>query len=129
LVETIDIFPTLTDLCGLQTPSSLDGRSLRPWLDRPATPTAKPARSFWTGGQRTVRTEQWRMIATPVEGAASPQVELFDYKSDPGETKNHAAAQPEVVKELQAQLNQRPRLTEPEGKAAKKKKKAAAANP
>lgn len=60
VVETVDVFPTLTDLCGLPAPASLDGASLRPYLERPGAPTTKPARGFWTNGQRTVRTERWR---------------------------------------------------------------------
>lgn len=124
LVETVDIFPTLADLCGLPTPGGLDGRSLRPWLDRPATPTAKPARSFWTGQQRTLRTDRWRIIAAPGGEAGASQVELFDYASDPDETRNHAAEQRDVVRDLEAQLATRPPLPAPEGKAAKKKKAA-----
>lgn len=122
IVETVDIFPTLADLCGLPAPATLDGRSLRPWLEKPATPTAKPARSFWTGGQRTLRTDRWRVITAPGADAASPQVELFDYATDPGETSNHAAAQPDVVRDLRAQLEKRPALSEATPKSAKKKK-------
>jgi arylsulfatase A-like enzyme len=39
LVLNIDFFPTLADLGGLQTPTYVDGRSLRPVLDGSATPT------------------------------------------------------------------------------------------
>ena len=124
LVETVDIFPTLTDLCGLPTPGALDGRSLRPQLDRPATPAAKPARGFWTDGQRTIRTERWRLIAARAADG-SPQFELFDYTSDPLETRNHAAAHPEVIRDLLAQLAQRPELPAPAQKSSPKKKNSA----
>ncbi len=33
LSETIDIAPTLLDLCGLRPPAAMDGRSLRPFLE------------------------------------------------------------------------------------------------
>jgi iduronate 2-sulfatase len=108
LVETVDLFPTLTDLCGLRAPAALDGRSLRPQLYDPAAPAAKPALGFWTGGQRTVRTERWRLIAHQVKDADAPHVELFDYETDPAETRNHAAAHPAIVKELLARLDQAP---------------------
>lgn len=103
-VESIDIFPTLTDLCGLETPDSLDGRSLSAILNDPAAPALKPAHGFWTGGQRTVRTDRWRLIVHPSQpkdtSNDSPQVELFDYANDPDETRNHAAEHPTVVAEL-----------------------------
>ncbi len=105
LVETIDIFPTLVDLCGLPRPAELDGRSLRPQLADPAAPTTKPALSFWTGGQRTIRTERWRMIAQEASAPGTPPtVELFDMVSDPDEGRNVAAAEPAVVKDLLARL-------------------------
>lgn len=124
LVETVDIFPTLTDLCGLPTPGTLDGRSLRPQLDRPATSAAKPARGFWTDGQRTIRTARWRLIAARAADG-SPQFELFDYANDPFETRNHAAAHPEVIRDLLAQLAQRPELPSPAQKSSPKKKSSA----
>jgi hypothetical protein len=39
----------------------------------------------------------------------SPRVELFDYENDPEETRNHAEAQPEIVRELLARLEAGPR--------------------
>ncbi|MBL9186878.1 MAG: sulfatase [Opitutaceae bacterium] len=126
LVETVDIFPTLADLCGLPAPAGLDGRSLRPQLERPATPAAKPARAFWTDGQRTIRTERWRLIAARAADG-SPQFELFDYATDPFETRNHAAAHPEVVRDLRAQLDLRPELPGQSAKSSGKKKSAVAA--
>jgi iduronate 2-sulfatase len=108
IVETVDLFPTLTDLCGLPTPAGLDGQSLRTYLNDPATSTAKPARGFWTKGQQTVRTDRWRLILQPGKGAGEPVVELFDYQLDRDETRNHADAQPQVVKELLARLQPEP---------------------
>ncbi len=121
LVETVDLLPTLTDLCQLPTPAELDGRSLRPQLNDPAAASTKPAHSFWNDGQRTVRTDRWRLIVQPTDTADAPQLELFDYQSDPAETKNHAAAHPEVVQELLAKLKLVPDPTKP--RAAKPKSK------
>jgi iduronate 2-sulfatase len=119
-VESVDIFPTLTELCGIDAPKTLDGLSLRSILNDPEAAAMKPAHGFWTGGQQTIRTERWRLIVHPnlrsdpasrltgdsaddITGdatAAMPLVELFDYESDPAETRNHAAEQPQVVDEL-----------------------------
>ena len=62
-VESLDIYSTLTDVCGLKIPSQLEGRSLKPLLENPAAPWDKPAYSFITKGQikgATVRTERFR---------------------------------------------------------------------
>jgi iduronate 2-sulfatase len=118
IVETVDVFPTLADLCGLESPATLDGQSLRPQLIDPEAPAAKPAHGFWTGGQRTVRTDRWRLIVHPSiaqpatshtsNGDDSPPVELFDYETDPDETRNHAPQHPEVVAELLERLGKVP---------------------
>ena len=60
-VESLDIYSTLTDICGLKVPSQLEGRSLKPLLQNPAAPWDRPAYSFITKGQikgATVRTER-----------------------------------------------------------------------
>ena len=101
VVESVDIMPTLLDLCELKAPEELDGRSLRPQLKDPAAASAKAAHGFWTRGQRTIRTDQWRLIVHPSRNGA---VELFDYRIDPQETRNHAEAHPEVVRELKEKL-------------------------
>ena len=113
-VETVDVFPTLVELCGLTAPASLDGRSLRPQLNDPKAPATKPAHGFWTGGQRTIRTERWRLIEQSSNGeksTQSPRIELFDYKTDPDETRNHAAEHADVVAELQGQLHKVPAVS------------------
>ena len=107
IVETVDVFPTLMDLCGLPAPPELDGRSLRPQLNDPNAKSLKPALGFWTGGQRSIRTEQWRLIAKPGKDnndKAATQVELFDMISDPDETRNQVTERPEVVSELTKSL-------------------------
>ncbi len=117
-VETVDVFPTLADICGLPLPRTLDGATLRPFLERSGTAAQKPARGFWTNGQRALRNERWRLIAAPASGGGT-QWELFDYESDPGETRNHAAANPEIVRALHAEMG----LWSPiEGGAGKAKK-------
>lgn len=107
LTETVDIFPTLTDLAGLPAPAGLDGRSLRPALENPATATTKPARGYWTNGQHTIRDDRWRLIVSRAAGGAA-QYELFDYTSDPDETRNVAARHRDVVARLESALGPHP---------------------
>ena len=100
-VETIDLFPTLADLCGLQAPDGLDGLSLRPQLEDPAAASSKPAFGYW-GNRRTIRDDRWRLIVA----GDGDQAELFDYQTDPGETRNHTADHPERVRELLRTLDE-----------------------
>ena len=51
IVETVDLFPTLMELCELKSPTNLDGISLLPQLSDPNKPTSKPAYSFWTSAR------------------------------------------------------------------------------
>ncbi|MEZ5949974.1 MAG: hypothetical protein R3C12_12315 [Planctomycetaceae bacterium] len=81
---------------------------MRPYLVDPAKPSLKPARGFWTGGRQTVRDDRWRLIVHPASRKSGAYVELFDYRNDPEETRNHAADLPEVVSRLQAQLRAAP---------------------
>jgi uncharacterized sulfatase len=92
-VEFLDMYPTLTDLCGLKkdVPTGLHGKSLRPLLDNPNARWDKPAvtqthRANDVRGY-SLRTERYRysMWADGKEGE-----ELYDYSKDPRELKNLA---------------------------------------
>jgi iduronate 2-sulfatase len=48
LVELVDIYPTLVDICRLPVPAGLEGRSLRPWLESPGHPSPAAAFSQFT---------------------------------------------------------------------------------
>lgn len=105
IVETVDVFPTLVELCRLPLPAGLDGRSLKPQLVEPSSKSGKPALAFWTNGQRTIRDERWRLIAHRARGSDEmPPVELFDLAADPNEARNEADRRPEVVAALLKQL-------------------------
>ena len=47
-----------------------------------------------------------RVVEKPLAMTSVPEVQLFDLSTDPGETKNIAAANPEVVARLQARLDE-----------------------
>ena len=108
VVELIDLFPTLVELCGLPKPPDLEGRSLRPWLDEPTAPSDKPAISFLIRetvlgpviGQ-SIRTERWRYTDWGYRGK-----ELYDHQTDPGEFINVVGApqNAEMVKNLRGVL-------------------------
>lgn len=112
-VETVDVFPTLLDLCHLPSVPGLDGHSLMNHLKDPSAASSKPAHSFWTAGQRSIRTERWRLTVLPAKGDVATPFELFDYQTDPQETQNHAASQPAVVEQLLSMLENIPKPTRP----------------
>lgn len=90
-VELVDLYPTLSDLCGLAPPQGVQGVSLKPLLEDPQAPWDHPAYTQVTRGKtimgRTVRTERWRY--TEWDNGAKG-VELYDQDNDPKEFKNLA---------------------------------------
>jgi iduronate 2-sulfatase len=108
LVEQVDIYPTLTGLAGLPTPSSVQGRSLQPLLADPNAPGKPAAFSTMVSSHtkligHSVRTDRFRYIEWD-EGRAGRQ--LYDHQSDPDELHNLASNpnQADRLKRLQARL-------------------------
>ena len=84
-VGLIDIFPTLTDLCDMQSPKQLQGQSLLPLLKDPAAKWERPALTSTKAGNHTVRSERWRYIRY-----ADGSEELYDHSTDSHEWHNLA---------------------------------------
>lgn len=59
LVEFVDIYPTLAELCNLETPRHLQGKSLKPLLENPDTDWDATAISRYYDGV-SVRTDRYR---------------------------------------------------------------------
>jgi iduronate 2-sulfatase len=92
VVQSIDIYPTLVELCDLPQPAGVEGRSLVPLLENPAAPRDHPAYTVWSEDGRTftgvsVRDERWR-YAEFDDGRGGAM--LFDEDADPQELKNLA---------------------------------------
>ena len=85
-VSLIDLFPTLTELLGIEAPSYLEGTSLVPLLEDPDAPWDYPAISTFGFGNHAVRTEQFRYIRY-----SDGSEELYDHETDPNEWTNLAA--------------------------------------
>lgn len=93
LVELLDLYPTLCDLCDLPTPPVVQGKSLRRLLEDPAAilhdavfteARRGPSVEYWG---RSVRTLRWRYTEWN-EGRDG--VELYDHSVDPQEYANLA---------------------------------------
>ena len=118
LVELIDLYPTLSELCGLDKPKHLKGKSLVPVLGdstksvREAAFTVTRARGKSPKklfGQkplgRTIRTARYRYTEWGESGKYG--VELYDYKTDPDEYINLARRKgnESLVKIMQTKLH------------------------
>ncbi|MEI6235934.1 MAG: sulfatase [Planctomycetota bacterium] len=103
LVEFVDLYPTLADLCGVKMPHAGAGVSLRPILEKPDTAGRGAAFTLVSRGPKlyaqSIRTNRWRFTRW-----SDGVTELYDHDSDPEELHNKANTQPEIEKELIQQL-------------------------
>jgi arylsulfatase A-like enzyme len=115
LVEFVDIYPTVAELCGLPKPEGVEGFSFKPLLDDPQRPWKTAAFSQFPrlipgegGGMgHSIRTERYRLTEWAVPGKDFRGYELYDYQADPQGNEN-VAQKPEYagrLKELTGQLH------------------------
>ncbi len=112
IVEQVDLFPTLAELCGFKSPDGIDGRSFAPALtDQPYSAREFAyseyyfCRRVFTADDRfvgkppilMVRTDRWKLNYLSWERS-----ELFDLANDPGEFRNliDDSGNAGIVKEL-----------------------------
>jgi len=94
IVQSLDIYPTLVELCGLKPPAGgLQGSSLVLLLKNPRAQWDRPVFSIWSEDGATVhgtavRTEQWRYAEFGPAGSNGAM--LFDVHADPLEMTNLA---------------------------------------
>ncbi len=108
LVELVDIYPTLIDLCNLTAPHKLEGNSLRPMLEDPQTKvkevalsqTPRPSNSKSVRYSEkppqvmgySIRTDRFRYTEWQDFSTGEVQAkELYDHEADPQESNNIVA--------------------------------------
>jgi len=104
VIELLDLYPTLVELCGLpKPPQNLEGTSLIPLLEEPGS--AWKSAAFTTRAYHLndfgIKTKEYTLVSREAEG-----VRLFDRKSDPFNLHDVSQAKPEVVEELLALRDQ-----------------------
>jgi arylsulfatase len=99
-----DILPTLIECCGIAAPAGakFDGASLAGLLTGKTSALAERMLVVQYGqrplkGECAVIWNRWRMVNAK---------ELYDIKADPGQAKDVAAANPEVLKRMQAHYDE-----------------------
>ena len=80
LSELIDLYPTVSRLCGLKIPGNLQGKDISGMLDDPAVKVRDAALS--SGKGRLLRTEKWALLDYGKKG------ELYDMENDPKQYDN-----------------------------------------
>jgi len=100
-VEQIDLAPTILDFCAIEPGPTMQGRSLRPLLQRAGAHKPYTYSEFLPYQLKAIRSDAWKLIADHKTGAH----ELFDLRADGAERRNLAAERPEVVQELLTQLS------------------------
>jgi arylsulfatase A-like enzyme len=127
LVQLIDVMPTLLDLSGLPHPEGMQGQSLVPllqmpasqgtaWKKRPAITEKQPMRgpndrpdpanerdASWQSF--AIHDGEWKLIHHTIRPAGKPEFELFDALRDPLDQKDLASAHPDVVERLKKALD------------------------
>jgi arylsulfatase A len=97
-----DVLPTLAELVGQKGPPGLDGVSVLPAL-LDGKPVEHPP-LYWEFHERwfdqAARIGDWKAVRNGKDGP----IELYDLKTDPGETRDVAAGHPGVVKRLEVYL-------------------------
>ena len=102
LVTSMDLYPTLADLCGALVPTDriIDGLNVVDvWLDPTARSPHETFAYYRGNALEAVRDTQWKLH---VARDGQEVFELYELKNDAGESRDVASAQPTVVDRLRA---------------------------
>ena len=99
LVELVDLYPTLAEICSLPVDRDLHGTSFARLLDEPKakskaaafSQTPRPYTRPEEAMGRSIRTDRYRLVEWTGTKLAAPRYELYDYKSDAPEKINLAS--------------------------------------
>lgn len=87
LVYLYDLFPTISNLCGLPAPKEIDGINLFPVIKGEKPDVRSSLYTAYRNTVRAVRTSDWKLIRYPQIN----YTQLFNLKTDPQEISNVAS--------------------------------------
>ena len=100
-----DVFPTFSEIVGINTPNNLDGISFLPTLLQNGNQEEHDY-LYWEfheqGGRQAIRKGDWKAVKYDVLKNPGAPMELYNLAEDVSEENNVAQSHPEVVKEMQA---------------------------
>ena len=111
ITQLIDLYPTLSELCGLQDdqPAILQGRSLAAYVkgESPVEQASLAYTITYKGQAASIRTSRWRYTRWGEE-IGDGNEELYDHLQDPEEHKNLAydPGLREILSELRTQFEE-----------------------
>ncbi|MBN1419966.1 MAG: arylsulfatase [Planctomycetes bacterium] len=101
LASFADVMPTIADLAGADCPADTDGISFVPEIlgeEAAGRTQRRHAYLYWEYGQAVaVRMDEWKAIRPKTKAAW----ELYDLSTDISETRDLAAARPEILRKME----------------------------
>jgi arylsulfatase len=106
-----DVLPTIAEVTGTKPPPGIDGISFVPTLlGRPEDQTRHDF-LYWEfpayGGQQAVRMGDWKAVRQKMRDRKNPdplKIELYNLKTDVGESRDVAADHPEIVAQMRERM-------------------------
>lgn len=98
IVSTIDIYPTLLELCGVDQQYETDGKSFVKLLENSDNKEWENVSYSYYNDGISLRTKRYRI--TRYYRQEEPKIELYDHVKDPYENINIAKDHPEIVEKL-----------------------------
>ena len=125
VVNLLDMYPTLVELCGLPVNPENEGRSFAPALRDPNLAWNRPTLTTYNCGNHSVTDGRYRFTYYGGKGGA---VELYDHSVDPLEHRNLAALpeHQEIIGRLRAEMPKHDEPDAPVNKLSPEEKKAMA---
>ncbi|WP_209404375.1 arylsulfatase [Pseudozobellia sp. WGM2] len=100
-----DVFPTFSEIAGLQKPEDIDGISFLPTLLGNQSEQKNHQYLYWEfhekGGRQAIRKGDWKAVKYNVFDAENSPLQLYDLSKDISEQNDIANEHPEVVKEME----------------------------